>query len=106
MRHQGMIWGADGGEDYQTVTAPTQEPILQSQRIYDEGEKPEPPLFRKSAKLSAYELWQAHKEKRALRKKYLDRWQATSSFTGTGRPIDGIISPVAPFAAPPHGANT
>lgn len=33
---------------------------------------------------------------------YLDEWLATVSQTPTGRPIDGIICPVAPFAAPPH----
>ena len=88
------------------VTASTAEPILQSQKVYSEDDIPAPPAFKTSVKLSAYELWQAQKEKRVLRKKYLDRWHDTISVTGTGRPIDAIISPVAPFAATPHGTNT
>lgn len=29
----------------------------------------------------------------------MDYWNSTSSLTGTGRPIDAIVSPVAPFPA-------
>lgn len=53
-----------------------------------------------------YELWQLVKEKKALRKSYLDYWQASSAQTGTGRPVDAIISPVAALPACPHGLNT
>ncbi|KAI0641096.1 general amidase [Trametes meyenii] len=56
--------------------------------------------------LSAYELWQLHREKRELRKSHLDHWEATASKTGTGRPVDAIISPVAGYAACPHGCNS
>ena len=37
--------------------------------------------------------------KREFQKEYMDRWNATKDITGTGRPIDAIISPVAPFPA-------
>lgn len=50
-------------------------------------------------------LWQLHKEKRELRKSYLDHWEATKTVTGTGRAVDAIISPVAPYTACPHGCN-
>ena len=53
--------------------------------------------------LDAYQLWQLSKKRRELRKELLDRWQATESLTGTGRPIDGLICPPAPYAAVPHG---
>lgn len=53
--------------------------------------------------ISAFQLWGLQKERRQLRKAYLDHWQATSEGTGTGRPVDAIIAPCAPFAAPPHG---
>ena len=53
--------------------------------------------------IPSLELWDFHKQKRHLRKAYLDHWQATVGETGTGRPVDAIIAPVAPFAAPPHG---
>ncbi len=55
--------------------------------------------------LSAYQLWQVQKQKRNLRQEYLEYWQATEKSTGTGRPVDAIIAPVAPYAAPPHGLN-
>ena len=54
---------------------------------------------------SAYELWQVHKLRQELRQEYLDHWQASVKDTGTGRPIDAIISPAAPYAAPPHGKS-
>ena len=57
---------------------------------------PRPPL-------SAYKVWQLNKERKELRKALLDRWQATASETGTGRPIDALLCPVAPYAAVPHG---
>lgn len=55
---------------------------------------------------SAFELWQLHAERRKLQKSYLDHWNATKDVTGTGRPVDAIISPVAAYPAPPHGYNS
>jgi hypothetical protein len=46
------------------------------------------------------ELWQLHKQRRELRREYFEFWQGSASETGTGRPIDAIIAPVAPYAAP------
>ena len=37
--------------------------------------------------------------KRDYQKRYMDYWNSTVNVTGTGRPVDGIISPVSPFAA-------
>src|ERR1700761_2047709 len=107
LRHdKGGIWGADGGEDFETVAAESGEPVLHTMLPGESVDIPEPPAYRLKNKLNAYQLWKLHKEKRALRKAYLDCWQATKSVTGTGRPIDAIITPAAPFAAPPHGRNT
>ncbi|KAG6844210.1 hypothetical protein H0H87_008879 [Tephrocybe sp. NHM501043] len=53
--------------------------------------------------MSAYDLWQVHKKKLELRQAYLEHWLATANETGTGRPVDAIIAPVAPFTAVPHG---
>ena len=62
------------------------------------------PSFRiPRAPLSAYQVWQLNKERKELRKVLLDRWQATISQTGIGRPIDALISPVSPYAAVLHG---
>jgi amidase len=55
--------------------------------------------------ISSFELWQIQKKKKDLRLEYLDHWNASISVTGTGRPVDALISPCAPFAAPPHGRN-
>lgn len=55
---------------------------------------------------TAFELWQLHAERRTLQKEYLDHWNATRDLTGTGRPVDAIISPVAAYPAPPHGYNS
>jgi amidase len=62
-------------------------------------------VIRDLGSLSAWELWQLQKERRQLRKDYLDHWQKTVERTGTGRPVDAIITPAAPFPAPPHGYN-
>lgn len=51
-------------------------------------------------------LWRLHEEKRELRKSHLDHWQSTVSRTGTGRPIDAIVSPAVAYTAVPHGLNT
>lgn len=51
------------------------------------------------------QLWQLHTEKRALRKAYLDHWNATRNKTNTGRPVDAIISPAVAYTACPHGLN-
>lgn len=56
---------------------------------------------------SAYELWQSQKKRTDLRQEYLDWWQRSGEWaeTGTGRPVDAIICPMAPSVAPPHGGN-
>lgn len=85
------------------MTAPTGEPII-STMIPEADEMEFRPTFQPpSGGVSAYELWQAQKKKRDLRQEYLAHWEATNQATGTGRPVDAIIAPVAPFAAPPHG---
>jgi amidase len=56
--------------------------------------------------ISQFKLWQLHKEKRILRKSYLDHWEATKESTGTGRPVDAIISPAVAYTACPHGCNS
>ena len=55
--------------------------------------------------ISAFELFKIQKRRAVLRKEYLDQWQSTRVSTSTGRPMDAIISPVAPSPAPPHGKS-
>ncbi|KAJ3726656.1 general amidase [Lentinula raphanica] len=106
------IFVADGGEDYRVSCALSGEPLIETM-LPDEGahettlEEPYvkrlvgPPQHR-----TTYELWNLHKEKRELRKSHLDHWESTVSRTGTGRPIDAIISPAVAYAAVPHGLNS
>ncbi|KAI0361660.1 general amidase [Trametes cingulata] len=92
---------ADGSEDYNSCLT-TGEPLINS--MNPNADPNDIPAFRIPRQpLTAYQLWQLNKERRALRKAHLDRWEATISETGTGRPIDGLICPVAPYAAVPHG---
>nr|GAT48430.1 predicted protein [Mycena chlorophos] len=96
------IWASASEEDGATVAALTGEPLVGSM-------DPEADIWQKrpmmAGPLSAYQLWQVQKAKRELREEYLDHWARTVKETSTGRPVDAIISPVAPYAAPPHGKS-
>ncbi|KAE9396678.1 general amidase [Gymnopus androsaceus JB14] len=95
------IFVADGGEDYRIQCERSGEPLILSM-LPGEGAHEttlEEPYVKRL-------LWELHKEKRDLRKSHLDHWEATVSRTGTGRPIDAIISPAVAYAAVPHGLNT
>lgn len=37
--------------------------------------------------------------KREMQKEYMEYWNSTKELTKTGRPVDAVISPAAPFAA-------
>ncbi|KAI0757030.1 general amidase [Daedaleopsis nitida] len=95
------IFLSDGSEDYNSCLT-TGEPFIHS--MDPNADPNDIPSFRVPRQpLSAYQLWQLSKERRELRKSLLDRWEATTSQTGTGRPIDALICPAAPYAAVPHG---
>ncbi|KAF8196067.1 general amidase, partial [Pholiota molesta] len=112
------IFVADGNHDYLTECAKSGEPLIRSmvpshEEEVAEGYEFEPPYpFVKvlvgddPEHLNAYDLWRLHEEKRELRKSHLDHWEKTVSQTGTGRPVDAIISPAVAYAAVPHGMNT
>ena len=104
---QDDIWGAASGQDYQTVAAISGEPVIGTMLpALETPGRDETPTFRLSPKgVSAYELWQVQKKRRELRQEYLDHWLGTEKVTGTGRSVDAIICPVAPYVAPPHGMN-
>ncbi|KAH9007313.1 general amidase [Lactarius hatsudake] len=94
------IWAAAGREDTLAATSQIGEPILKSMV---ETNTIEGTTFIGSKGTSAFELFKIQKKRAVLRKEYLDHWQSTSVSTSTGRPVDAIISPVAPFPPPPHG---
>jgi len=99
---QSGIFAAGSTEDFMIVTSATGEPIISTMEL--DTADPITPRQR-SGGITAYQLWQLQKLRRDLRKEYLDHLEATASETGTGRPIDAIICPVAPYTAHPHGKS-
>ncbi|KAJ7288192.1 general amidase [Mycena rebaudengoi] len=105
------IFAADGGHDYRSQCEGV-EPLIQTMSPTTDSHENalDEPLVKglvgEPYHRTAYELWQLHAEKRELRKSHLDHWQATVSQTGTGRPVDAIISPAVAYTAVPHGLNT
>ncbi|KAF5311010.1 hypothetical protein D9619_007734 [Psilocybe cf. subviscida] len=112
------IFVADGNHDYNTECAKSGEPLIttmvpSAEEEVAKGYTHEPPWpFVKDLvghpphHRNVYELWKLHEEKRHLRKSHLDHWNATAAQTGTGRPVDAIISPAVAYTAVPHGLNT
>ncbi|KAJ4485909.1 general amidase [Lentinula aciculospora] len=102
------IWDAGSAEDFDVVTALTSEPVIASMSPSD-GEPTVDIINRNKVAvapgISAYHLWQTHKKKRILREEYLQLWEDTIQVTGTGRAVDAIISPAAPYTATRHGQN-
>ncbi|KIJ25609.1 hypothetical protein M422DRAFT_55911 [Sphaerobolus stellatus SS14] len=95
-------------EDYASVTSITGEPLITTMSL-----NPNDPTFSKTRNFlippqakSAYGLWQIQKERTRLRCEHLDYWNSTAEKTGTGRPVDAIIGPMAAWAPPPHGMNS
>ncbi|KIP02574.1 hypothetical protein PHLGIDRAFT_130680 [Phlebiopsis gigantea 11061_1 CR5-6] len=111
-RNAERIFAADEGHDYRTECAKSGEPLIMTMRPDEDAhhyplDQPFCAVLRGDpVHLTAYELWQLHKEKRMLRKSHLDYWEATKAVTGTGRPVDAIIAPAVATAACPHGTNS
>lgn len=84
-------WLFDGGADVHKAFSLSGEPPV-SQVLGTFGNKPE-------AEHNASHIHAINVAKREAQKAYLDYWNSTSSLTKSGRPVDCIISPVAPFAA-------
>ena len=89
-----LVWKAaqyEGGLDVHSDMALSGEPVLpQIAMLF--GDKP-------GKQYSATEISANVVALREWRKQYLDYWNSTTELTGTGRPVDGVIAPVAPFAA-------
>ena len=67
------------------------EPIApQVQRTY--GDKPRD-------QVRASDISAVNTAKREWQKDYMEYWNSTSKLTGTGRPVDAFIAPLAPFPA-------
>ena len=98
---QAAIMSAGAGEEFVTITSKTNEPIVTTM----DPDSDTATSLLSPEQLTPYQVWQLQKKKAELLKAHLDLWQSTVKLTGTGRPVDAIIAPVASSAAPPHGKN-
>jgi amidase len=80
-------WSYDGGADARKAFELSGE-VPASNIIVDN-----------SSQANATDIMTNQVEKREAEKEYLEYWNSTSKLTGTDRPVDAIISPLAPFAA-------
>ncbi|KAI1617410.1 amidase [Exophiala viscosa] len=84
-------WVYDGGKDVHEAFGLSGEPLsMQIKSAY--GEKP-------IKEFTASEISANNRDKRSFQKEYMDYWNSTAQETGTGKPVDGVICPVAPFPA-------
>ncbi|KAH8113206.1 general amidase [Phellopilus nigrolimitatus] len=97
------MWAGGVSEDFAAWAAKSGEPLLKT--LAPEGVSVGFEWLPPGEKMSVYESWQLQKTKSGLRKEHLDLWESTASLTGTGRPVDAIITPVAAYASVPHGRN-
>jgi amidase len=62
------------------------------------GEEPAPQtLVTKAPQANATDIMEANVKKREIQKEYMEYWNSTAEVTETGRPVDCVICPVAPF---------
>jgi amidase len=89
-------WIFDGGKDVKAAFALSGEPMSDQVKFYESLEK----------EFTASEIAATNVELRGLKKEYLDYWNGTTEKTSTGRPVDAVISPLAPFPAARPGKFT
>ncbi|KAI5370054.1 putative amidase [Septoria linicola] len=71
------------------------------------GEEAAPQTLVTSApQANATDIMATNVKKREMLKDYMEYWNSTAELTDTGRPVDAIISPLAPFPAARPGLYT
>lgn len=80
----GRSFQSDGGTSIRKIIEPVGEPW-----------RPELAAYETAKDGGVYDLWQLHKQRTALQKRYLDRW--------TKAGIDAILGPTTPYVAPKNG---
>ena len=84
-------WMYDGGADVHAAFGLSGEPPAdQVSSVY--GHEPR-------GEALASKIATTNVAKREAQKQYMEYWNSTAGFTGTGRPVDAIIAPCSPFAA-------
>ncbi|THC97414.1 hypothetical protein EYZ11_003128 [Aspergillus tanneri] len=82
---------ADGCEDIRRDIDAAGEPLIPHVEA----------LVKRGKAISVYDYWQLNKQKTALQKRYLDKWNATRS--ASGQLVDILLAPTTPHPAVPHG---
>lgn len=89
----GALFDADGGRDIAEAVALSGEPNLNGVLSPDAKE------------LSTFEYWRLCYKRKQFITRQLAAWEATEKRTGTGRPIDALISPTAPYTSFTHDSQ-
>ncbi|KAF2194009.1 amidase [Zopfia rhizophila CBS 207.26] len=89
-------WTFDGGADVKGAFALSGEPLSDQIAFYDALEK----------ECSASDIAATNVRLRELKKEYMEYWNSTAEVTSTGRPVDAVVSPLAPFPAARPGMYT
>ncbi|GAA5990726.1 hypothetical protein JCM5350_007343 [Sporobolomyces pararoseus] len=89
----GALFEADGGRDIAEAVALSGEPNLNGVLSGD------------SKELSTFEYWRLCLKRKQFINRQLQSWEKTSEQTGTGRPIDALIAPTAPYTSFTHDSK-
>ncbi|CAK1365780.1 unnamed protein product [Cercospora beticola] len=81
----GRFFVADGGKSVEKILETVGEPV-----------RPEMEPYKQAQEIGTYDLWQLQKQRTALAKRYLDRWNAVGG-------LDAILGPTTPYASPKNG---
>ncbi|PKY06874.1 amino acid/polyamine transporter [Aspergillus campestris IBT 28561] len=90
IRLMDLYYTVDGGEDIRRDISVAGEPCIPHVEA----------LLNRGKPISVYEYWQLNKQKVALQKKSLDKWNAARG--PSGRLVDVLLAPTTPHSAVPH----
>jgi amidase len=91
------LFGGDGGKHIHDLIVRSGEPWTEGLKLFKAAYE-----ARKGSPALASDLWALQAERAVYAKEALEHWRATAALIGTGRPVDGVISPVTPWAASPR----
>ncbi|ORY10927.1 amidase signature domain-containing protein [Clohesyomyces aquaticus] len=83
-------WFFDGGTDLKSAFALSGEPMAEQISFYSSPSLKE---------FTASQIAATNVRLREIKKEYMEYWNSTAEKTSTGRPVDALIAPLAPFPA-------
>ena len=84
------LFCADGGKDVRAALELSGETQISGALV-----------GRPEDELTVYENWQLNAQRRDFALKYVEKWNKSVSMTKTGRPVDGLLSPIHPLPCYP-----